>query len=133
MILVCVCFAFAGVLKIGSYYVRIEPEDEAVKELAGLAAMQSAPEVLIVYSQSGEFDPQSALFYSNKRVLQATGGNSGSSSTLYHNNKPLAEVTSQQPAGIILAKDAVQPLLTDYAIEIVGQSHNLVYAKIRKK
>jgi hypothetical protein len=66
-------------------------------------------------------------------VLQATGGNSGYSSTLYHNNKQLADVTGEQPSGIILAKEDLEPLLVDYTIEIVGQSHNLVYATIRKK
>jgi len=133
VIVVCLCFAYVAVLKIRSYYVRIEPEDEAIKELAGLAAAPNLPAVLIVYSRTGEFDPQSALFYSNKRVLQATGGNTGNSTTLYHNNKPLADVTSEQPSGIILANDDVEPLLADYNIEIVAQSHNLVYAKIRKK
>ena len=131
VILVCVCFAYMGVGKIQSYYMRIEEEDEAVKELALLAAAPGSPQVLIVYSRAGEFDPQSAVFYSNKSVLQATGG-TGYSSTLYHNNKPLAEVVCEQ-AGIILAKGDVEPLLVDYTIEIVGQSHNLVYATIRKK
>jgi 4-amino-4-deoxy-L-arabinose transferase-like glycosyltransferase len=133
VILVCVCFAYMAVGKIKSYYVRIEESDEAIKELASLAAAQGSPNVLIVYSRTGEFDPQSALFYSNKRVLQATGGNSGYSSTLYHNNKQLADVTGEQPSGIILAKEDLEPLLVDYTIEIVGQSHNLVYATIRKK
>ena len=133
VILVCACFAYTAVGKIRSYYVRIEESDVAVKELARLAAAQDFPKVLIVYSRTGQFDSQAALFYSNKRVLQATGGNGGYSSTLYHNYKPLADVTGEQPSGIILAKDDVEPLLVDYTIEIVGQSHNLVYAKIRKK
>jgi len=133
VILVCVCFAYEGIGKIRSYYVRIEESDEAVKELARLAAAQDYPQV-IVYSRTGEFDPQVALFYSNKRVLQATGGNiTYGRSSLYHNAKPLADVTDEQPSGIILAKDDVKPLLVDYTIEIVGQSHNLVYAKIRRK
>lgn len=132
VIALCVCFACAGLLKIGSYYVRIEAEDEAVKELASLAAKRDSP-LLIVYSRTGEFDPQSALFYSNKRVLQATGGNPGSHSTLYHKSQPLADVTGEQSAGIIMAKDDVESLRSDYDIDIVGQSHNLVYATIRKK
>jgi 4-amino-4-deoxy-L-arabinose transferase-like glycosyltransferase len=133
VILVCVCFAYAGAAKIKSYYVRIEGIDEAVKESARLAAQDSARE-LIVYSRSGEFDPQTTLFYSDKRVIQATGRTSGyRRSERYHDNKPLAEVTRQQPTGIILAKEDVDALLGDYTIDIVGQSHNLVYAKIRKK
>ena len=133
VILVCVCFAYMGALKIQSYYVRIEEEDEAVKDLARLAAAESSPQVLIVYSRTREFDPQTALFYSSKRVLQATGANIPNSGRLYHDNKPLAEVTGEQPSGIILAKNDVEPLLADYTIEIVGESHNMVYAKIRKK
>jgi 4-amino-4-deoxy-L-arabinose transferase-like glycosyltransferase len=135
VILVCVWFAYEGVGKIRSYYVRIEQEDEAVKELASLAAAQSSPPVLIVYSRTREFDPQGALFYSNKLVLQASGANTvfPYTGTLYHRSKPLADVTGEQPSGIILTKDDLEPLLVDYAIEIVGQSHNLVYAKIRKK
>jgi hypothetical protein len=66
-------------------------------------------------------------------VLQATGGDRAYSSTLYHNYKPLADVAGEQTSGIILAKDEVEPLLVDYTIEIVGQSHNLVYARIRRK
>jgi len=133
VILVCTYFAYEAVGKIKSYYVRIEPQDEAVKELARLAAAQEPAQELIVYSQNAEFDPQTALFYSNKRVIQATGRTSGYRTTRYHDNKPLADVASEQPLGIILAKDEVEPLLVDYTIEIVGQSYNLVYAKIRKK
>jgi 4-amino-4-deoxy-L-arabinose transferase-like glycosyltransferase len=133
VILICVWFAWDGIGKIRSYYVRIEDEDEGVKELATLAAAPSFPPVLIVYSRTGEFDPQAALFYSNKRVLQAAGGDRTYSSTVYHNYKPLAQVATEQPSGIILAKDDVEPLRADYTIEIVGQSHNFVYATIRKK
>ena len=133
VVLVCLWFAYEAIGKIRSYYVRIEDEDEGVKELASLAAAPRFPAVLIVYSRTGEFDPQAALFYSSKQVLQATGGNRAYSSTVYHNYKPLAEVAREQPSGIILAKDQVEPLLVDYTIEIVAQSHNLVYATIRKK
>jgi len=133
VILVCVCFAYAAVLKIISYYVRIEPEDEAVKELASLAAAQDRPPLLIVYSRTGEFASQSALFYSNKRVQQARSEKTGYNNGLYHNNQPLAEVAGEQPAGIILAKDDVEALLANYTINIVAQSHNLVYATIQKK
>lgn len=134
VILVCAYFAYEAIGKIKSYYVRIEGSDEAVKELARMAvANDSAPE-LIVYSRTGEFDPQGALFYSNKRVLQATGRTSGYKTGIrYHDNKQLAEITSEQPAGIILAKEEVEPLLVDYSVEVVGESHNLVFAKIRKK
>jgi len=99
---------------------------------ATLAAAQDFSNVLIVYSRTGEFDPQAALFYSNKQVLRATGGNIEYGG-LYHDKEPLTLLTSEKPSGIILAKDDVDPLLVDYAIEIVAQSHNLVYAKIRKK
>ena len=133
VILVCVWFAYEGIGKIRSYYVRIEDSDEGVKELARLAAAQDSSPVLIVYSRTGEFDPQAAVFYSNKQVLQATGGNIRGSGRLYHDNKPLAEVIGEQPSGIILAKEDVEPLLANYTIQIVGQSHNLVYAKIRRK
>lgn len=133
VVLVCVWFAYEAIGKIRSYYVRIEESDEAVKELASLAAAPAFPPVLIVYSRTGEFDSEAAVFYSNKRVLQATGGTRAYSSTLYHNYKPLADVASEQPSGIILTKDEVEPLLVDYEIEIVGQSHNLVYATIRRK
>ena len=133
VILICVGFAYEAIGKIRSYYVRIEDQDEAIKELASLAAAPSSPPVLIVYSRTGEFDPQAAVFYSNKRVLQATAENRAYSSTLYHNYKPLADVAGEQPSGIILAKDEVEPLLVDYTIEILGQSHDLVYATIRKK
>lgn len=133
VVLVCVWFAYEGIGKIRSYYVRIEPQDEAVKELASLAGAQDPSPVLIVYSENGEFDPQSALFYSNKRILQAMGGNRGYSSTVYHNNKPLKDLVGEQPSGIILAKEEVEPLLAGYTIEIVGQSHNMVYATISRK
>lgn len=133
VILLCVSFAYEGIGKIRSYYVRIEEEDEAVKELASLAAAKDSSPVLIVYSRTGEFDPQSALFYSNKHVRQATSGNTRVAGTLYHNNQPLADAVGEQPTGIILAKDDVEPLLADYTIEIVGQSHKLVYARIRRK
>jgi 4-amino-4-deoxy-L-arabinose transferase-like glycosyltransferase len=133
VILVCVCFAYEAIGKIRAYYVRIEEEDEAVRDLATQAAAQGSSSPLIVYSRGGEFDPQSALFYSNKRIVQATGGSVANSGTLYHNNKPLADVTGKQPSEIIMAKDDVEPLLVDYSIEIMGQSHNMVYAKIRKK
>lgn len=89
--------------------------------------------MLIVYSENGEFDPKSAFFYSNKRILQAMGGNRGYSSTVYHNNKPLKDLVGEQPSGIILTKEEVEPLLAGYTIEIVGQSHNMVYATIRRK
>jgi 4-amino-4-deoxy-L-arabinose transferase-like glycosyltransferase len=133
VVLVCVCFAYEAIGKIRSYYVRIEEQDEAVKELASLASAQDSPPVLIVYSRTGEFDPQAALFYSNKPVLQATGGNRVYSSTLYHNYKPLADVAGEHPSGIILAKDDLELLLADYVIDVAGQSRNLVYATIRKK
>jgi 4-amino-4-deoxy-L-arabinose transferase-like glycosyltransferase len=132
VILICVCFAYVAIGKIQPYYVRIEEEDVAVKELATLAATQEFSNVLIVYSRTGEFDPQTALFYSNKQVLRATGGNI-EYGDLYHDKQPLRLLAGEQPSGIILAKDEVEPLLVDYAIEILGQSHNLVYAKIRKK
>lgn len=133
IVLVCAWFTYEAIGKIRSYYVRIEASDEGVKELASLAAAQGFPQVLIVYSRTGEFDPQAALFYSNKRVLQATGGARAYSSTLYHNYKPLADVAGEQPSGIILTKDDVASLLADYTIDIVSESHNLVYATIRKK
>lgn len=133
VILVCVFFAYEAIGKIRPYYVRIEQEDEAVRDLARLAAAQDSSNVLIVYARTGEFDPQSALFYSNKWVLQATGESVGRTSTLYHNVKPLAEVVGEQPSGIILAKDDVEPLRADYTIEIVGQSHHMVYGTIRRK
>jgi 4-amino-4-deoxy-L-arabinose transferase-like glycosyltransferase len=133
VVLVCVWFAYEAIGKIRSYYVRIEESDEAVKELATMAAAPAFPPVLIVYSRTGGFEPQSALFYSNKRVVQATGDNRAYSSTPYHNYKPLADLVGEQPSGIILAKNEVEPLLAGYTIEIVGQSHNLVYATIRRK
>lgn len=133
IVLVCMWFTYEAVGKIRSYYVRIEESDEGVKELASLAASQSFPPVLIVYSRTGEFDPQAALFYSSKRVLQATGGDRAHIITVYHYYKPLAEVAGEEPAGIILAKDDVAPLHADYKIDIVRESHNLVYAIIRKK
>jgi hypothetical protein len=135
VILVCACFAYEAVGKIKPYYVRIEEIDVAVKELARLAGAPSSPQVLIVYSQAAEFDPQGALFYSNKRVLQATGGNPSFpyTGTLYHRSKPLADVTTEEPRGIILRKDEVEPLRAEYAIDIQGESHDLVYATIRKK
>ena len=132
VVLVCVWFAYEAIGKIRSYYVRIEESDEAVKELASLAAAPAFPPVLIVYSRTGEFDPQAAVFYSNKRVLQATDPRRAYSSTLYHNYKPLADVAGEQTSGIILSKDEVEPLLVDYEIEIVGQSHNLIYATNRR-
>jgi 4-amino-4-deoxy-L-arabinose transferase-like glycosyltransferase len=134
VILVCAGFAYAAVGKIKPYYVRIEDVDEGVKELAGLAGAQDFPQVLIVYARTGEFDPQAALFYSNKRVLQASGRITEFpyTGTLYHRSKPLAEVTTQAPAGIILRKDEVEPLRAEYAIDILGESHDLVYATIRK-
>lgn len=133
VVLVCVWFAYEAIGKIRSYYVRIEEPDEAVKELATMAAAPAFPPVLIVYSRTGGFEPQSALFYSNKRVVQATGDNRAYSSTPYHNYKPLADLVGEQPSGIILAQNDVEPLLGGYTIEIVGQSHNLVYATIRRK
>jgi 4-amino-4-deoxy-L-arabinose transferase-like glycosyltransferase len=133
VILVCACFAYVAVGKIKSYYVRIEDSDEAVKQLARLAAAEEFPQTLIVYSGTGQFDSQSALFYSDKRVQQATGGTEGYSTTLYHNYKPLRDLTGKQPSGIILPEEDIDPLLVDYTIEIVGQSRNLVYATIRKK
>jgi 4-amino-4-deoxy-L-arabinose transferase-like glycosyltransferase len=132
VILICVWFAYEAIGKIRSYYVRFEGLDEGVKELALLAAKDPAPE-LIVYSRTGEFDPQTTLFYSNKRVLQATGRTSGYRTERYHDNKPLAQVATQQPTGIILAKEEVEPLRVDYTIQIVAESRNLVYAKIRTK
>jgi 4-amino-4-deoxy-L-arabinose transferase-like glycosyltransferase len=131
VILLCACFAYLGAGKIKSYYVRIEEIDESVKELARLAGTQSFPQ-LIVYSRSGQFDSQSALFYSNKRVVQATGGTTAYSTLVYHNYKPLADVTTEEPVGIILRKDEVEPLSAEYAIAILGESHDLVYASIRK-
>jgi 4-amino-4-deoxy-L-arabinose transferase-like glycosyltransferase len=133
VILVCVCFAGAAVLKIVAYYVRIEPEDEAVKQLATLAAAPDRPAVLIVYSRSGEFQSQSALFYSNKRVQQASGKSIGYNTSPYHNNQPLPDIVGEQPSGIILTKDDVEPLLANYTIEVVGQSQDFVYATIRRK
>ena len=65
-------------------------------------------------------------------MLRATGGNI-EYGDLYHDNEPLTLLTSEQPSGIILTKDDVDPLLVDYAIEVIGKSHNLVYAKIRKR
>ena len=103
-----------------------------IPELARLAGAQDFPQGLIVYSRTGEFDPQGALFYSNRRVLQATGGNTTYSNTLYHNYKPLGDVLAEEPAGIILKKDAIEPLRSEYAIDIVGESHELFYAIIRK-
>jgi hypothetical protein len=128
-----VWFTYEAIGTIRSYDVRIEAKDEAVKELASLAAAQGSPPVLIVYSGTDEFDPQAVLFYSNKRVVQAAGGNRAYSSTLYHNYKPLADVAGEQPSGIILAKDDLEPLLAGYVIDVVRQSHNFVYATIRKK
>jgi 4-amino-4-deoxy-L-arabinose transferase-like glycosyltransferase len=131
VILICACFAYLAVGKIKSYYVRIEEIDEAVKELANLAATQSS-QALIVYARSGAFDSQSALFYGNKRVQQATGANTAFSSTLYHNYKPLADVVTEEPAGIILRKDEVERLRAEYSIDLLAESHELVYATIRK-
>ena len=133
VVLICVCFAYAAVLKILSYYVRFEGQDEAVKQLALLAAAKDSPQELIVYSRSGEFDSQAALFYSDKPVIQATGQTSGYRTSPYHNNKPLGEVVGEQPSGIILARDDVEALRVEYEIDIVGHSHDFVYAHIRKK
>jgi 4-amino-4-deoxy-L-arabinose transferase-like glycosyltransferase len=133
VILICVWFAYLAIGKIRPYYVRIEEWDVEIKELATQAAAQSSPPVLILYAQKGEFDPQAALFYSNKRVIQATGENKAFSSTVYYNYKPLAEVMTDEPAGIILMKDAVEPLRVEYAIDIQGETRELVYAIIRKK
>jgi hypothetical protein len=88
---------------------------------------------LIVYSRAGEFQSQSALFYSNKRVQQATGQTAGYNTSPYHNNQPLADVVGEQLSGIILAKDDLEPLLANYTIDVVDQSDNFVYATIRRK
>lgn len=132
IVLLCACFVYMAIGKIRPYYVRIEEQDEAVKELASLAAAQGSQKALIVYSRTGEFDPQSALFYSNKPVIQATGLNTAHQTTLYHNNKPLADVITEEAAGIILSKNELEPLRAEYAIEILAESHDLVYATIEK-
>ena len=132
VILVCVWFTYVAVGKIESYYVKIEGSDEGIKELARLARAPGSPPVLIAYARTGEFDLQSLLFYSDKSVLQATGGNAFSR-TRYHNYQPLGDLITQEPAGIILWKDQLEPLLADYRIELLGESHDLVYAKIARK
>jgi len=72
LIVICVAFAYAAIGKIKSYYVKIEESDVAVKETARLAAERPVSPGLILFSKDGQFDGQSALFYSNSQVVQVS-------------------------------------------------------------
>ena len=71
-----------------------------------------------MYSRTGEFDPQAALFYSDKRILQATLNTTYQTHTPYHNDRPITEVVSDEPAGIILKKEEVDELRANYPIDV---------------
>lgn len=134
IILVCVVFASAAIGKIKSYYVKIEEPDVAVKDMALLAGKEAVSQTLVLFSPHLQFDGQSALFYSNRRVVQpATNIPAGYGGTRYQNYKLLADVTTEEPTAILLMKQDIEPLLADYTLTVAGESHNLVYATIRKR
>jgi len=132
IVLLCGAFVWIAIGKIKSYYVKIEEWDVGVKETALLASTEHVSPTLILFSSSAQFDKQSALFYSNRRVVQATEISTTYSSR-YQQYKPLAEVTTAEPTEIILQKDEIGPLLDRYTIDIAGESHGFVYATIHKK
>lgn len=132
IVLLCGAFVWIAIGKIKSYYVKIEEWDVGVKETALLASTGHVSPALILFSSTAQFDRQSALFYSNRRVVQATEISTTFSSR-YQQYKPLAEVTTAEPTEIILQKDEIGPLLDRYTIDIAGESHGFVYATIRKK
>lgn len=133
IVIMFVAFAYVAIGKIRTYYVRIEESDEAVKEMGLLVGKESASPAIILFSKDEQLDPQATVFYSGKRVVQASMNQQRDvhSTTRYHNYKPLEEVTSEDPIPILLKRDELQSLLTDYDVSVIGESHDLVYATIR--
>ena len=129
VILLCVSFSYIAVGRIKSDYVKIHEWDEAVRELSLLAATRRVSPNLILF----EFERHSALFYSGRRVVQASRGIPNSIRDRYRDYQPLAAVTSETPTEIILYRPELGPLLPYYVIDISAESHNLLYGTIRKK
>lgn len=136
VILLCVGFSYAAIGKIRPYYVRIEDQDLAIKELSLIASRKQATttDPLLVFSTDGQLNRQGVLFYSGRRLQQATTSPGlVSLGKRYQDFLLLSDLVDAGTSEILLKRIDVTPLLTDYEIDIIAESHDLVYGKLRKK
>lgn len=136
VILLCVGFSYAAIGKIRPYYVKMEDYDLAIKELSLRASRRQGPttEPLLVFSTDGQLNRQGVLFYSGRTVRQATTSLSlVNSGKRYQDFFLLSDLVAGGASEILLKRIDVTPLLTDYEIDIIAESGDFVYARIRQK
>ena len=125
--LLCLLFSYLAIDMISGIYIKIEPEDVEVKELATRAASkdQSDREPLMLFSVNGRFDRQSALFYSDRSIEQVTTSSEIQdvwSARRYVNYKQLKDVADSSPRPILVKRSDIEQLKTSYEIKVLAET-----------
>ncbi len=138
VILLCAISLLFAASKLRPLYYETDTLDTPVKKLALLARRTDANDLepLILFSKDCTFDRHAVLFYSERRILQATLSNQIDDKLprqRYADYKDLAEVTNSSTQKILLNKRDIETLLADYEINVVAEADFLAYATIKKR
>lgn len=135
VILLCVGFSYAAIGKIRPYYVKMEDEGSAIKELSLLARKQSTTShPVLLFSTDGQLFRQGVLFYSGRHVQQATTSDHlVNLRTRYRDYVKLSDLVTDSAHEILLNRKDLAPLLEDYEVQIIAESYDLVYGRISRK
>jgi 4-amino-4-deoxy-L-arabinose transferase-like glycosyltransferase len=119
-----------------SLYLKHTPE-EPVAKLARLARSTSQEDKapLLLFSETERFYAQVPLFYSDRPVRQTYASSAPSSvdARRYVNYENLADVVRDSEGRMILHKNDIRRLATDYDIRVLAEADPLIYATIKRK
>lgn len=119
-----------------SLYLNHKPEEPVVK-LARLAQSTSPNDrdPLILFSETEHFFAQVPLFYSNRPVQQtyASVAPASEDAKRYVSYESLTDVVQDSERRIILHRDDIRHLPTNYEIRVLAEADSLVYATIKRR
>ncbi|HEX8176468.1 MAG TPA: glycosyltransferase family 39 protein [Pyrinomonadaceae bacterium] len=125
-----------GLYSFVSLYLNHKPEESVVK-LSRLAQSRSHDDkdsLVLLYGVE-PFYAQVSLFYSDRPIRQTYAASKPASEDArrYVNYENLAEVTQDSTKRIILLKEDVERLSSDYDIHVLAEDGSLVYATIKRR
>jgi 4-amino-4-deoxy-L-arabinose transferase-like glycosyltransferase len=137
-----VAIASAVLIIVGGLYsfvsLRLNHKPEApVARLARLARSTDADDrdPLILFSETERFYAQVPLFYSNRPVRQtyASSAPASEDARRYVSYENLADVIQDSEGRIVLHRDDVQRLASNYDIRVLAEADSLLYATVKRK
>lgn len=132
----------ALLLIVGGVYTFIllrvaHPSEDSTARIAALAASQAADdrEPLLLFSDAQALTRPAALFYSDRPLRQVylTSEPHSPRARRYERPEPLSSVVTDAPLRIILRRDHLERLSTEYKVEVKAEADPFVYALIKRR